>query len=191
MDANGSVTRWLTPLRNGEADAAQRCWQEYFQRLVGLAHRNLRAAPRGPADSEDVALSAFASFYRGVAGGRFPQLNDRHDLWQVLVMLTVRKSLDAGKREAALKRGGGTDREELTDGVPADGPTPAEVAELMEELEVRLASLGDPQLKWLAVTKMEGFTNAEIAARSGWSVAKVERKLALIRKRWEATPADG
>lgn len=191
MDANGSVTLWLVALHNGEVDVAERFWREYFPRLVGLAHRNLRSAPRGPADSEDVALSAFDSFYRGVAGGRFPQLNDRHDLWQVLVMLTVRKAIDTAKREGAAKRGGGKGREELPAELMGQEPTPALAAEFAEEVRARLASLGDPELQRLAEAKMEGHTNAEIAARTGWSVAKVERKLALIRKLWEAPPADG
>jgi DNA-directed RNA polymerase specialized sigma24 family protein len=191
MDTPGTVSHWLDALRGGEPDAAQRLWEAYYRRLVGLAHKNLGAAPRGPADSEDVVLSALDSFYRGVAGGRFPKLADRDDLWQVLVMLTVRKAGNAVRKEFAQKRGGGQNGHQLPPDAAADGPTPDEAAELMDELRNRLASLGDPELQALAVAKMEGQTNAEIAARTGWSLAKVERKLARIRRTWEASPADG
>lgn len=190
MDESGAVTHWLAALRGGEEEAAQRLWEAYYRRLVGLAHRHLGGAPRGPADSEDVALSALHSFCRGVEGGRFPRLADRHDLWQVLVMLTLRKASNAVRKERAAKRGGGKGAGELPADVTADGPTPAVAAELVEQLRWLLASLGDPDLQAVAVAKMEGHTDKEIAARTGWSLAKVERKLARIRQTWEAS-ADG
>src|SRR5262249_39146854 len=95
MSAPGSVTCWLDGLRAGDAAAAQVLWEGYYSRLVGLAKQRLRGAAGGPADEEDVALSAFDSFCRGAARGRFPRLNDRDDLWQVLVLLTARKASDA------------------------------------------------------------------------------------------------
>ena len=76
-------------LKQGDADAAQRLWERYFARLVQLAHNKLGSLPRGAADAEDVALSAFASFCQASEDSRFPRLNDRADLWQLLVMLTA------------------------------------------------------------------------------------------------------
>src|SRR5262249_32221455 len=83
MPTPGSVTVWIEQLKAGDAAAAAPLWQGYFRRLVGLARQRLGAAPRGVADEEDVALSAFASFCRAAAQGRFPRLDDRDDLWQV------------------------------------------------------------------------------------------------------------
>jgi DNA-binding CsgD family transcriptional regulator len=40
-------------------------------------------------------------------------------------------------------------------------------------------------LRDVAVWKMEGYTNEEIAGQLGRSVPTVERKLASIRKIWE------
>jgi len=54
-----------------------------------------------------------------------------------------------------------------------------------EECRRRLEALGDEELRGVVVDKMEGYTNQEIAARRGWSLGKVERKLRLIRKTWE------
>src|SRR4051812_37747280 len=100
-----SVTRWLAGLQQGEPDEpAQRLWGRYFDRLVHLARARLRAAPRGPADEEDVALSAFDSFCRGAAEGRFPRLGGRDDLWRLLVSITTRKAQAAARRERRLKR---------------------------------------------------------------------------------------
>src|SRR4051812_48283 len=92
MNEEGSVTLYLRRLREGDRLALQKLWEGYFARLVGLARTRLRGVPRQAADEEDVALSAFDSFYRGVEEGRFPRLDDRNDLWQVLVLLTARKA---------------------------------------------------------------------------------------------------
>jgi len=57
-----------------------------------------------------VALSAFDSFCRAITQGRYPQLSDRDDLWQQLVLITARKAIDLVHHERRLKRGGGTVR---------------------------------------------------------------------------------
>jgi hypothetical protein len=63
--------------------------------------------PRRAADEEHVALSAFASFCRGVERGQFPRLADRKDLWGTLVVITARKALDLAAAQRRLKRGAG------------------------------------------------------------------------------------
>ena len=78
MHAHGSVTVWLERLKDGSAgEAVDRLWHGYFRRLVELARGRLRARPRGIADEEDVALTAFDSFVRAVQAGRFPRLVNR------------------------------------------------------------------------------------------------------------------
>ena len=198
MPRQGSVTAWIEQLKAGDPAAATPLWQGYFRRLVGLARQRLGAAPRGVADEEDVALSAFASFCRAAAQGRFPRLDDRDDLWQVLMMLTARKAINLIERECSQKRGGGRvvpavarratqggSEADALAGLPAPGPTPEFAAEVAEECRRRLDALGDDELRGVVVDKMEGYTNEEIAARRGWSLGKVERKLRLIRKTWE------
>jgi hypothetical protein len=103
----GSITKCLVLLKQGDSDAAQRIWQRYFHRLVGLARARLRAAQRRVADEEDVALSALDSFFRRAARGEFPRLDDRDDLWQLLSVLTVRKAANLGRHERRQSRGGG------------------------------------------------------------------------------------
>jgi DNA-directed RNA polymerase specialized sigma24 family protein len=196
MPVSGSVTVWIEQLKAGDVAAVAPLWQGYFRRLVGLARQRLGAAPRGAADEEDVALSAFASFCRAAAQGRFPRLEDRDDLWQVLMMLTARKAINLIERECSQKRGGPvapTVSMGCTEGasqadalaIPAPGPTPELAAELAEECRRRLEVLGDDELRAVVVDKLEGYSSEEIAARRGWSLSKVERKLRLIRKTWE------
>jgi hypothetical protein len=47
----------------------------------------MAVARRRAADEEDVVQDAFHSFFRGVSAGRFPQLNDRDNLWRLLVAI--------------------------------------------------------------------------------------------------------
>src|SRR5262245_23224867 len=106
MPDEGSITRCLARLLGGDRAAAQELWARYFRRLVGLARSRLRSAPRRMADEEDVALSAFDSFYRRAEAGGFPRLEDRDDLWQVLFVITVRKAIDLVAHEGRHSRGG-------------------------------------------------------------------------------------
>src|SRR6266446_6848736 len=107
MTSSGSVTHWIQLLQAGEDAAARELWERYFRRLVGLARTQLQGAARRVADEEDVALSVFASFCRGLEEGRFAQLADRDNLWKVLVVLTARKALRLVQHERRQKRGGG------------------------------------------------------------------------------------
>jgi DNA-directed RNA polymerase specialized sigma24 family protein len=199
MSHEGSVTRYIRGLKAGEQAALQKLWEGYFQRLVGLARLRLRGAPRQAADEEDVALSVFDSLWRAAEQGRFPRLDDRDDLWQVLVVLTVRKAANLAKHERAQKRDAGKARhvsalaeeEEATAFTELIGrePEPAFVAEVAEECRRLLGLLPDPDLRALAVWKMEGYTNDEIARLLDCSAPTVERKLRRIRGTWDKEKA--
>jgi DNA-directed RNA polymerase specialized sigma24 family protein len=193
MSSEESVTHWVRELRAGNRAAAQRLWEGYFRRLVVLARQRLAGSPRRAADEEDVALSAFDSFCRGAEGNRFPRLEDRNDLWQLLVVLTARKALDLRQHERRQKRGGGAVRgESVFAGLDGAGleqvvgaePAPQFAAEVADQCRRLFDCLGDAELRTVALAKMEGLTNPEIAARLGCAPATVERRLRLIRATW-------
>jgi DNA-directed RNA polymerase specialized sigma24 family protein len=186
------VTVWLERLKAGDPAAARPLWDGYFARLVGLARARLRSLARAAADEEDVALSAFDSFCRGAAAGRFPRLDDRDDLWQVLFVLTTRKAIGLVRRETRAKRGGKAALSpddvlsaDALAAVAAAGLPPELVAEVAEECGRLLGLLGDGPLRQVAIWKMEGYTNEEIAGKLDRSVPTVERRLAAIRAAWE------
>jgi DNA-directed RNA polymerase specialized sigma24 family protein len=194
------VSQWLGRLRAGEHAAAQPLWERYFRRLVVLARAKLKGGPRRAADEEDVALSAFDSFCRAAARGRFPQLSDRDDLWHLLVVLTARKACDLLRREGRHKRGGGRspDPRPVRPGEPdpleqvlGREPTPEFAAQVAEECRRLLALLGNAELEQVALAKMEGYTTEEIARRLGRTSRTVERKLQLIRDIWQAEGGQG
>src|SRR5262245_42347228 len=193
MASDGSVTRWIGGLREGDPAAAQKVWEAYFQRMVELARRRLQGLRRAAADEEDVALSAFKSFCHGALHGRFPQLADRHSLWPLLVAITAHKCVDLIRHESRQKRGGpgpaapGAAAVDLNQLVGRE-PTPEFALQVAEELKRGLALLdrtGDPELRRVALWKMEGESAAAIAARLGCVRRTVERKLQLIASLWE------
>src|SRR5262249_45829008 len=57
--------------------------------------------------------------------------------------------------------------------------------EVAEQCRRLLDSLDPDGLREVALAKLEGYTNEELARRLGWSVAKVGRKLKRIRHLWE------
>jgi DNA-directed RNA polymerase specialized sigma24 family protein len=190
MESQGSVSIWIKALKQGDQKGAQRLWDAYFERLVALARARLRGAPRRVADEEDVALSAFDSFCRGVERGRFPQLDDRDNLWHLLWKITVRKACDLVGHERRGSRGGGKVRalSDLTDweadAILGREPTPELVGEVTDECRRLLERLGDATLRSVALWKMEGFTNEEIAGKLGCVRQTVDRKLRAIRQIW-------
>jgi DNA-directed RNA polymerase specialized sigma24 family protein len=57
-----------------------------------------------------------------------------------------------------------------------------------EEFCRRIDALGDETLRRMALQRMEGYTNEEIAARHACSPRTVANKLKLIRMKWEGSP---
>ena len=153
--------------------------------------------PKTGADEEDVALGAFDSFCRGAEQGRFPNLNDRHDLWRLLVLLTAGKVARLVRGEFRQKRGGGRVRSEadlagdceaagesMLEQIVGHEPTPEFAAQLAEEYQQLLDKLGSDELRSIAVWQMEGYSVDEVASKLGRSARTVARKLQLIRALW-------
>ena len=190
-----SVTRWINSLKAGDAEAASALWERYFETLVSLARARLRGAPQAVADEEDAALSAFDSFIRGAARGRYPRLDDRDDLWRLLVIITERKALDQIERERRLKRGGGKivgmletadadDKVGNAAGAACPMPTPEFAALVADQCRCLLGRLRDDSLRAVALLRMEGYSNDEVSQRLGFSLRTVARKIELIRRTW-------
>ena len=198
MDEAGSVTEWLNVIKAGDTDAAQKLWERYVGQVVRIAHRRLGGRPRRAADEHDIAQEAFASFFRCAAEGRFARLEDRNDLWQVLVLLTDRKAKQLLRRELADKRGAGDVRGEsaLRGNLEGDRtagaggfrnvaglePTPESVDSIIGLLERSLLHLPNEVLRPLMLDKLMGYSDSEIATQREMSLRSVERKLQIIRR---------
>ncbi|MFK7821577.1 MAG: ECF-type sigma factor [Planctomycetaceae bacterium] len=192
----GDVTIWMGQLADGDGDAAANLYEYYFEQIANLARRRMSPAYRRVADEEDVAVSVLQNLFAGITNGRYPELSSRENLWRLLVVMTARKAINIVEKQRAQKRGGGAVRgESILQGPDAgmtpgfdrfegQSTTPDFVAELAEESKRQLTKLGDKTLEKIALLKMEGYTNDEIAAKLETTTRTVERKLQRIREIW-------
>ena len=208
-----SVTEWILELKSGDVEAAERLFERYFDQLVQLARTQLPGDRRRVSDEEDVAQTTFTSLVLDVSNGRHLQLTDRHDLWSLLIAITKHKAADMIKSELREKRGGGQIHDEsminrqmpegrgAIAGEDSDGswqlgladiidqtPTVDDLAEYNDRLQTLLHRLdrADPSgdLRQVAILKISGHTNEEVAKKLGRVARTVVRKLERIRKIW-------
>ena len=198
MAITEEVTQWILQLSDRDEQAAQALWNQYFEKLVWFARRKLGGVPRRVADEEDVALSAMNSFCRGMAARRFAKIEDRNDLWKLLVTITARKATAHKRRHFAKKRGAGQVRGEsffvqpdANEGSSAGigellgcEPTPELAMMVAENCHEMLDALGDESLRQVAILTLEGYTTSEIADKLGCVRRTIERKLERIRETW-------
>jgi DNA-directed RNA polymerase specialized sigma24 family protein len=199
MGTQGSVTRLIIDLRSDEPAlreaAARLVWGRYFKELLALARNHLSARIRCREDEEDVLQSMYKSFCARQRRGDF-DLANRDELWNLLVQITLCKARTTAERHQQGKRdvrreganvadrSGGSPAVPILDQIDSGGPTPAEAALLNEALERRFQRLGDPGLRQIALWKLEGYTNPEIAHELECTLRTVERKLERIRAYW-------
>jgi DNA-directed RNA polymerase specialized sigma24 family protein len=162
------------------------------------------------ADEEDAVNSAFDSLFRRARQGWFErpgkQLENRDDLGKLLITITSRKALKLIRDDLAQIRGGGRvlreseldggnvgeavlDRVEgarrFQDGQAIDAePSPEAVTIFAEEFRRLLDLLSDDNLRQVAILKLEGNTDGEIAGRMGVVRRTIVRRLKEIREIW-------
>lgn len=196
MSKSSNVSHWIDLVKAGDEDAANQLWQRYFDRLVRSVRARLQGQNRAASDEEDIALSVFDSFYNAAHNGRFPNLADRDDLWRLLLRMAGRKVVDKHRHDHRQRRGGEvrlqplgfspvdeTDSPDRVAEAIGNEPTPEMALMVQESVEQLFFHLGVGQLRDLAVAKLEGYTNAEIAGRFGCSERTIERRLHLIREK--------
>ena len=192
-DQSHSITRLLNQVRSGRDEAAaQALWEIYQDRLTEVAQRNLASLPKRVADEDDVAQSAMNSFFRAAETGRLQRLNNREDLWKLLVTITARKARRIAKKQAAKKRGEGR-----VDGESGfyrrSANDPANLASIPDEDQVNsfllecddlVGQLPQQMLQEIALKRLEGYEIEEIAEMLGVSQSTIKRKLKRIRDLW-------
>ncbi len=194
-----TVTHWIRNVKSRDEEALRKIWERYFDKVTRVARHRLGPSRGGDADEEDIALDVFESFYVGMAKGQFPRLENRDDLWQILVVLTARRAINARQHRRAAKRGGGAVRGDSIapstsdssrvgglDRLASDAREPGFIAQVMEECEYLIEILETDELRRIARWRLEGYSTEEIAGpdRLDCSVRSVERKLNRIRQRW-------
>lgn len=191
---SNSVSIFISQLKERDPSATQAIWNRFFQRLLPLARSRLRGVSDRALSEEDILVSVFDRFFSAAAEGRFAKLQDRDDLWQILLMLMNHRIVEHYRHAKALKRGGDlTDRFDdlaVKQSVPHEladlEPGPEVIAAFNDSLSVAISSLADEKTREVALFKLEGYENTEIAAKMDISLSSVERKLRVIRESWKS-----
>lgn len=188
----GSVTRWIELLTSGDPAAVEFLWRRYFQRMVRLANSRVRRLSGAAADGEDVALSAFQGFCAAARRGDFPELDDRESLWRVLVTCTLNRSRNLAARASAQKRSQPLQQISLSEAQHEQTRGKDVVAELVDASDQLLFLLqlldredATGELRQIALWKLEGMSNEQIARQLKRRTSLVGQKLRLIRLLWE------
>lgn len=195
MDEN-SVTVWLRQMSQGDQEAARQLWNRYSATLQRLIRNRYPQAFNAAADEEDLVQSVFQALWTGAAVGQWDSVQDRTELWWLLLAITRRKAISRQAYNSRLKRGENTlvfsELETASQNSSMNRPldikgdaAPAElILMLQEEQERLLQRLRDDVLRSIAVWKLEGYTHVEIAAKLGVTPRTIIRKLSLIREDW-------
>lgn len=187
----GSVTALFRQLRLGDEQAAAGLWSRFADRLNRLAARN--RLPGGAVDAEDIVQEAFAGFCHAATTGRFDQVEDRDGIWRLLVMLTLRRAWNQREKETRQKRGGRglfTRRTSDLDTLPAKATPPDFAIRLADFLQHALARLPEPELRAVALYKLQDLTNEEIGDRVGCDARTVQRRWQAARDTWRSLIAE-
>src|SRR5262249_43070789 len=152
MPANLSPTPWLHHLRAGDVAAGLPLWGHYHARLVRTAH-----AQAGDAVLADLCTAA--------AAGRFPRLDDRDDLWRLLLPRALQRGHASAPPPSDLFDLPAADLDRLT----SDEPDPNLAAAVAAELADWLALLPEA-LRPVARGLLEGYSLLEMARQLGCSV---------------------
>lgn len=192
------VSVWIDELRQADEAAAFQIWEHFAARLHKMARKNLRARTKRVYDEEDVVQSMFHSVCRGLTEGRFPDLRDRVSLWRLMLVMTGNKIQNRHRFDQQQRR---DNRRTLSDSIFESAssdqanqiagslvsrePTPEFVAEFEETCERLLGELTDPDLKDIAILRIEGYDDSEIGEKLNCSRRTVQRRLEVIRRQWK------
>ena len=185
-----SVTHWIAELRDGDEQAATALWRRFESRVKGMARVKLRSTPSRLGDDDDLAQVVFAAVFDGIRKGRFHELNNREDLWQVLAMVTARRAIDLWRKADASRETGESGMFEQTTARLRNmqqvvaAVTDEQLADSIGIAGSELLSSLEPKLRQVALLRFEGFSNEEVASHIGRSVKTVERYLQMIRTSW-------
>ncbi|MDA1049941.1 MAG: sigma-70 family RNA polymerase sigma factor [Planctomycetota bacterium] len=191
----GSITHFFELLRDGDGSVAAQLWERFFPRLLGLARKTLADRPQRVADAEDAVQSAFVAFWQQAERGDLAGELHRDNLWNLLGVITVRKALKQVQREQTKRKGGGNVRGESwfqgppgmeNEGAGLDnalGELPTQEFDLIvEEMLLQL----DDDLRMIALLKLMGYQDKEIADMLDCVERTVRRRTQLIRAIWKS-----
>ena len=189
MDPSATFQEMMINLGAGEQKAAEKVFERFTGKLLGLARSRLDARLQQKVDPEDVLQSVYRSFFRRQENNEF-DLDGWDELWALLVTFTVRKCCKQARHFQREKRD--ISREESPKQVDDQSeqftqwelvsrePTP-EQAVLLTELLDQLMSPFDEQGQTIISMRLQGYSEKEISSEINRTVRTVRRVLSRVR----------
>jgi len=199
MRDDDDLTTWVERLKEGDSEAPAVIWERVFDKLVRVCRRKLerQGLERRTRDEEDIAASVIKSVILKARRGWCKEIQNTSDLWLLLSCVAQRKVATKRKYDLAQKRGGSGAKRIKTVGeeafgdvargygiqqVPSTEPTPDFVLMMAEALDGLPA-----RLRKVALLRMEGLGNMEIASKLNVTTRTVDRLLKTIKESWTKT----
>ena len=189
-ESAGTVTKAIDGLLTERETASELLWDFYFERLCRFATTKIAKRQRRLIDNEAVAASAMYALLDGIENERFGLIDNRDELWRILVIVATRKAYDARRHHLCAKRGAGLVRGDSvfsTKGLKAiiadqrgdsDPSGCSEVESVLEELNKQLP---DDNYRQITTLRLAGHNNREIARKLNCSTRTIIRKMTLIQ----------
>jgi len=179
------TSRDLSPVENSPADDASRAlFEQFSQRLIGLARCHLDARLKNKVDPEDVVQSAYKSFFLRY-GDQTVATQGSDALWSLLTLITLRKCADRARYYRADRRdmkqevraSMGSEPEFWREAVSRE-PTPEHAAVLAETVEKVLREVGTDE-RLVVELSLQGYSTQEISEQ----LSRAERSVRRLRER--------
>lgn len=191
---NGSITRLVRLLPDEPQQSMEELWRRFRDECIAVAERRVAADVQRAVDPDQIVNDAFLSFFHNVCDGKYPDLNDREAIWNLLSTMVCNEACNHVRKERRLKRGAGLRRGESVfidtpggiAGHCVDNTAPdsqllsSENARLVHRLIESLPN----DLQTVARMKAEGESNITIARRLGCDPSTVGYRLEKIRRLW-------
>lgn len=189
----GSVTRWIQQMRAGDSVVVHALAERYFKKLGDAARRRLHKIPQSLHDEEDVANFVLEAVVRNIAQGRYPDLQDREDLWFLMLAITQRRISNILKRDRRQKAQPSsqtslTELLEMYEGELADVALQGdpehvaiEIGDCWQEL---MRILPNDEFREIARLKLEFHSNRQISSMLKLTSKYIDRKVAEIQRFW-------
>jgi RNA polymerase sigma-70 factor (ECF subfamily) len=179
------TSRDYSAVGKSPADEASRAlFEQFSQRLIGLARCHLDARLKNKVDPEDVVQSAYKSFFLRY-GDQTLASEGSDALWSLLTLITLRKCADRARYHRADCRNVNqeasspvaNERESWQEAVSRE-PTPEHAVILAETVEQILREVGADERQVIELS-LQGYSTQEISEQ----LSRAERSVRRLRER--------
>jgi RNA polymerase sigma factor (sigma-70 family) len=170
----------LRDAQKGDESAWKAVFEECYPKVRRVVRRRLDRSMRALYDSTDFANDAMEDLAANFKQLEFPSVNS---LIAFLANVAEKKVIDEYRRQHTLKRDVTRERPMFATGpdggavqLPSDSPTASQFAQANEVYD-RLLERKDETERAIITLRQEGYSNSDIAERTGWNIRRVQRFL--------------